>query len=218
MRRKLHWASGIAVAAMMLTALIGAPGAGAMAEESAQASAELAETTIFVSKPVIQELPSATARDPEKADIESDVEGDAQRTSAKSLAEHISLQTIPTSLSPEMHCLAGAIYFEARGESLDGQLAVGRVVVERANSRRFPSSYCDVVFQRSQFSFVRGNRMPRIKTGSKAWAKAMAIAQIAHDGSWESPVEGALFFHATQVSPGWRLTRMDRIDNHIFYR
>ena len=117
-----------------------------------------------------------------------------------------------------MRCLAGAIYFEARGESLDGQLAVGRVIVERENSNRFPDSYCGVVFQRSQFSFVRGSRMPAIRESSAAWRRAVAVARIADQGSWDSPAEGALFFHAARVSPGWGLTRLARIDNHIFYR
>ena len=117
-----------------------------------------------------------------------------------------------------MRCLAGAIYFEAKGESLPGQLAVGRVVVNRAKSGRFPDSYCGVVYQRSQFSFVRGRTMPAIRTNSQDWREAVAIARIADAGSWESPAEGALFFHATRVSPGWRLARVTRIDNHVFYR
>jgi spore germination cell wall hydrolase CwlJ-like protein len=117
-----------------------------------------------------------------------------------------------------MHCLAGAIYFEARGEPLKGQLAVGRVIVERSSSGRFPQSYCGVVFQPSQFSFVRGDRMPAIRYASQEWRDAVAIAQIADEGSWDSPVEGAMFFHASRVSPGWRLKRLARIGNHVFYR
>jgi spore germination cell wall hydrolase CwlJ-like protein len=92
------------------------------------------------------------------------------------------------------------------------------VVVARSKSGRFPNSYCGVVFQRSQFSFVRGNAMPSIDKRSRNWRNAVAIAQIAHGGTWQSQAEGALFFHATYVSPGWRLHRMARIDNHVFYR
>ena len=120
--------------------------------------------------------------------------------------------------NPQFDCLATALYFEARGESLDGQLAVGRVVVERANSGRFPNSYCGVVYQPSQFSFVRGRSMPAIRESSPAWSRAVAMARIADQGSWDSPTEGALFFHATHVSPKWRLKRLARIDNHVFYR
>jgi spore germination cell wall hydrolase CwlJ-like protein len=52
----------------------------------------------------------------------------------------------------------------------------------------------------------------------RQWKNAVAVAQIAHEGTWRSPVEGALFFHAAYVNPGWRLTRMARVDNHVFYR
>jgi Cell Wall Hydrolase len=137
---------------------------------------------------------------------------------AKSLAALVRAHGAPGELSAEERCLAGAVYFESKGESLDGQLAVARVVMARAKSGRFPSTLCGVVFQRSQFSFVRGGKMPRIDTGSQHWRNAVAITKIALDDKWKSPVEGALFFHARYVSPGWRLKRMGSIDNHVFYR
>lgn len=138
--------------------------------------------------------------------------------SASSLSELVRIQDTDVELEPEQHCLAGAVFFESKGESLAGQLAVARVVLERAKSGRFPSSVCGVVYQKSQFSFVRGNSMPHINKSKKSWKTAVAISQIAMDQSWESPVEGALFFHARRVSPGWRLTRLGTVDNHIFYR
>jgi hypothetical protein len=138
--------------------------------------------------------------------------------SASSLAELVRSQDHDDSLSNEERCLAGAVYFESKGESLTGQLAVARVVLARANSGRFPTTLCGVVFQKSQFSFVRGADMPPIPTGSKHWRHAVAISKIALNNGWKSPVEGALFFHARHVSPRWRLTRIGSIDNHIFYR
>jgi N-acetylmuramoyl-L-alanine amidase len=72
-----------------------------------------------------------------------------------SLASLVSSQPHSADLPRELNCLAGAIYFEAKSESLSGQLAVGRVIVARSKSGRFPNSYCGVVFQPSQFSFVR---------------------------------------------------------------
>jgi spore germination cell wall hydrolase CwlJ-like protein len=75
-----------------------------------------------------------------------------------------------------------------------------------------------VVYQPSQFSFVRGSAMPSIDHNSRGWKNAAAIAQIANDGSWRSPVEGALFFHAARVSPRWRMARLAQIGNHVFYR
>ena len=120
--------------------------------------------------------------------------------------------------SREIECLAGAIYFESKSESLQGQLAVGHVIANRANSGRFPSSYCGVVFQRSQFSFVRGHSLPPIPRGSRDWQEAVAIAKIVDQDLRPSPVGKALFFHARRVSPGWRLTRVATLGNHVFYR
>jgi spore germination cell wall hydrolase CwlJ-like protein len=120
--------------------------------------------------------------------------------------------------SRELECLAGAIYFESKSESLQGQLAVGHVIANRADSGRFPSSYCGVVFQRSQFSFVRGRSMPPIPRASRDWQEAVAVAKIVDQDLRPSPVGKALFFHARRVSPGWRLTRVATLGNHIFYR
>lgn len=136
---------------------------------------------------------------------------------AESLAALVAATRRPADMDPELRCLAGTVYFESRGESLVGQLAVAHVVINRAQSGRFPKSLCGVVHQRSQFSFVRGGKMPAIREGAQ-WNNAIAIAQIARDGSWKNHAPGALFFHARYVSPGWRKTRIAQIDNHIFYR
>ncbi|MEW4468576.1 cell wall hydrolase [Parasphingorhabdus sp. JC815] len=139
-------------------------------------------------------------------------------TDTNSLRDLVAQQSVEDSLSEEMMCLAGTIYFESKGETLAGQLAVARVVMARAASPRFPDTMCGVVYQRKQFSFIRGGKMPRINKNHSHWHNAVAIAKIAMNDGWESPVEGALFFHARYVSPGWRLKRMAMIDNHIFYR
>ena len=118
----------------------------------------------------------------------------------------------------ELECLAGAIYFESKSESLKGQLAVGHVIANRAASGRFPSSYCGVVYQRSQFSFVRGKSMPPIARSGMQWKNAVAIARIVDQKLAPTPVSKALFFHARRVSPGWRLTRVATLGNHVFYR
>jgi spore germination cell wall hydrolase CwlJ-like protein len=136
---------------------------------------------------------------------------------ADTLAQLVAATPKPETIDPELRCLAQAVYFESRGESLAGQLAVAHVVINRAKSGRFPTSLCGVVHQKSQFSFVRGGRMPKIREGAQ-WANAVSIAQIARDGSWSNRAPGALFFHARHVSPGWRKTRIAAIDNHIFYR
>jgi hypothetical protein len=143
---------------------------------------------------------------------------DADTVAVSSLTDLVRTQAVDNSLSKEERCLASAVYFEAKGESLAGQLAVARVVLARANSGRFPSTLCGVVLQKGQFSFVRGASLPPVQTSSLHWRNAVAISNIALENSWKSPVEGALFFHARHVSPGWRLTRLGSVDNHIFYR
>lgn len=214
MKSKLSKASVAAVAATLIAVVSSADGSGAAAEERNPVTIETEPAIQFVSEPVIQPLPGVNEQaEPVQAEDE-----DTAQPEAASLVELVDSYPLPNDLSRDMHCLAGAVYFESRGESLEGQLAVGRVIVERTKSSRFPDSYCGVVFQRSQFSFVRGNRMPKIKTGSRAWRRAVAIAEIADGGSWDSPTEGAMYFHATRVRPGWRLTRIARVDNHIFYR
>lgn len=208
------------IAAITLTILAGAEGSGANAQVAAHATDQIATEAqlteevvpVFVEKAVVQELPG---------DAQLPAENSTDSTSsASSLRELVS--TIPTAgqLSEELHCLAGAVYFEARGEPLEGQLAVAQVIVNRAEDRRFPSSYCGVVYQRSQFSFVKGGRMPKVRTGSAAWKRAEAIARIAHRGLWDSKAGDALFFHANYVRPRWshRKVALATIDTHVFYR
>ena len=220
MSRILNRASAFAVAATVISILLSAEGSGAVAQSKAPVTINHEPTIQFSATPVVQPLPAIKPVDAATNSTVADDMLDVPSApgSAASLRELVSAQPTGNELSRELNCLAGAVYFEAKGETLPGQLAVGRVIVARSKSGRFPNSYCGVVYQRSQFSFVRGNSMPGIDKGSRNWRNAVALAQIAHAGSWRSPVEGALYFHAAYASPGWRLTRIARIDNHIFYR
>jgi len=123
-------------------------------------------------------------------------------------------------LSEEGNCLATAVYFEARGESLEGQLAVARVVMNRAASGRYPSSWCATVKQPWQFSFVRNGQFPSVDSNGDAWRKAQAIARLAMSNAIPSVSNDVLWYHANYVAPSWgrRLTRVSQIGTHIFYR
>ncbi|HEX7743605.1 MAG TPA: cell wall hydrolase [Sphingobium sp.] len=143
---------------------------------------------------------------------------DSADVKADNLAALVNAQGEAEAVEGDMKCLAGAVYFESKGESLEGQLAVARVIINRVKSGRFANSLCGVVYQPGQFSFVRGRSMPAIPTASGSWRSAVAIAQIAMEDSWNSRAEGALFFHARRVSPGWGKRQLASIDNHIFYR
>jgi spore germination cell wall hydrolase CwlJ-like protein len=123
-------------------------------------------------------------------------------------------------LDQETNCLATAVYFEARGESLEGQLAVARVVMNRASSGRYPSDWCGVVKQPAQFSFVRHGEFPAVDTNSQAWQKAEAIAELAAANIVPSVSSDVLWYHADYVAPNWRrsLQEVQQIGAHIFYR
>ena len=123
-------------------------------------------------------------------------------------------------LSDEANCIATAVYFEARGESLEGQLAVARVIMNRAASGQYPASWCSVVKQPAQFSFVRHGRFPAIKTASAAWARAQGITRLAMANVIPSLSDDVLWYHANYVNPSWghRLSMVQKIGQHIFYR
>jgi spore germination cell wall hydrolase CwlJ-like protein len=122
-----------------------------------------------------------------------------------------------TGMSADMNCLATAVYFESKGEPLDGQLAVAQVIMNRVASGRFGRTVCDVVKAPRQFSFVRGGAL-RAPTNQSQFRTARAIAWIALNDAWSRIIGSATHFHATHVRPGWKLERVALIGNHIFYR
>ena len=178
-------------------------------------------TTEIVPEPGIGAPPPAAAAPPVAA-VEPAAEpapvAEAERPARRSLAELVADHSSTRTADAELECLAGAVYFEAKGEPLHGQLSVAEVVLNRARSDRFPASVCGVVKQRGQFSFIRGGRFPAIARTSPAWKRAVAIAHIAVRDLADGPAPKALFFHAKRVSPRWRLTRVAAVGNHIFYR
>ena len=135
------------------------------------------------------------------------------------LASMVAQLRAPEAGSHELECLATGVYFESKSEPLAGQLAVGQVIANRAQSGgRFPDTYCGVLFQRGQFSFVHGHSLPSVSHSNRQWQTAVAIAKIVDEGLKTSQVGDALFFHARYVSPGWHLRRVASIGNHVFFR
>lgn len=116
-------------------------------------------------------------------------------------------------------CLAKAVYFEARGETEEGQLAVAQVVLNRAASGVYPPTICGVVTQHAQFSFVHGGSMPSPDASSACWRKALAIAAIALKHLAPTVANNVLWYHATYVAPAWgrQHVRVAQIGTHIFY-
>ena len=126
----------------------------------------------------------------------------------------------------ELWCLATAIYFEARGESYRGQVAVAQVVQNRVKDYRYPDTICGVVFQNQsrrnscQFSFACDG-IPEYTNDAKAWAQAQDIAKRFAAGElYLTEVGGATHYHATYVRPAWapRMTKVTQIGLHVFYK
>lgn len=143
---------------------------------------------------------------------------DSSERSSRSLAELVGDYGAADTPDEETDCLARAVYWESKGEPLSGQLSVADVIINRARSGRFASTICGVVRQRGQFSFVHGGAIPAAPQGSRDWRTAVAIAHIAREDLADGGAPRALFFHARSAHPGWRLTRVASIGNHVFYR
>jgi len=173
-------------------------------------------TVKFPAKPT-PEIPGVTVEKLPGQDAAAD-ESATESTDYASLEAAVDAQDMPASVSDDLSCLAGAIYFESKGEPLSGQLAVADVIINRTKSDRFPSTICGVVEQPGQFSFVRHGAIPHIDTDRPAYRTAMAVAQIALAKDWQNPAPTALYFHAKRVKPGWGLTQVASIGHHVFYR
>lgn len=197
------------IAAEVATPTTDSPTVSAPASAAAPVGVQLASLTT----PALQ-LDAAVPED------ETLAESDAARPSVGSLRELVTkISDLPSiDLDEEMRCLATAVYYESKGEPLEGQLAVAQVILNRRDSGRFASSLCGVVYQRGQFSFTWDGRPDR-PADSAMWRTAQAIAVIAATDDWREIVPDATHFHARRVSPGWsRLQRVSAVGNHVFYR
>ncbi|NKX43890.1 cell wall hydrolase [Roseicyclus persicicus] len=125
----------------------------------------------------------------------------------------------------QWRCLTEAIYFEARGESIEGQYAVAEVVLNRVDNANYPGSICEVVNQGTgrryacQFTYTCDG-IPEVVTDDRAWNRAGQIARIMMEGAPRDLTAGATHYHADWVSPSWARVypRTARHGSHLFYR
>ncbi len=131
----------------------------------------------------------------------------------------------PAYSAADLNCLAMNIYWEARSESLDGQLAVAAVTMNRVQSKRFPDNVCDVVHQggedrlhRCQFSWWCDGKSDRPREMT-AWESARGLAHVSLSNEAPDPTNGATHYHASYVQPGWsrQLQLAAVIGEHNFY-
>ena len=137
----------------------------------------------------------------------------------------------------ETHCLATNMYFEARGESLDGKKAVAFVTLNRVESEQFPNDICSVVYQaqysrwwkenknrlvpirhKCQFSWYCDGKSDSIRN-TREYESLYRLASAVILGKHEDNTGGAEYYHADHVYPDWRLAfnQTTKIDSHIFY-
>lgn len=129
-------------------------------------------------------------------------------------------------LHKEMHCLAQNIYYEARGEPIEGKLAIANTTINRVRSFVYPLSICDVVWEPYQFSWTTYHKKKNKPQDPIRWEEAQIIAERALEGgrldNLEDVTEGATNFHTVKVHPQWQrdpdLERTVKIGHHIFYR
>ena len=162
--------------------------------------------------------------------LPENIDGKIRMARVESLYNTVSENPDHETLEEAQHCLAQAIYFEARGEPVEGWEAVGQVVINRVRDKRYPGRICDVVFQgeyrrhRCQFSFACDGVSDRpydkdswqavYKLSGKLLTRGVASQTV-------SPIVGtATHYHADYVYPEWRKSKqlIVQIGNHIFYK
>lgn len=132
------------------------------------------------------------------------------------------VQEVSGELGQQILCMAKNLYYEAASEPFEGKLAVAQVTMNRANSKQFPKSVCEVVYQKVnqtyQFSWV-GERVGPV-TNKYAWEECMIVARKAltegrlHDTIYKT---NSMYYHNTSVNPAWKLKYVAKIGNHLFY-
>jgi len=178
---------------------------------------------IMASLPVDADEPVRAGQIGESIAPKGEVNSDNQR--AKTPAERLGLFDEKARAKHEK-CLAEAIYFEARGEAVRGQIAVAQVILNRAFSGKYPDTVCGVVYQNKhrymacQFSFACDNH-PDVIREPDMWDRAQKIAKASLDGQlWLPEVGKSTHYHAYWVRPGWvsEMKRMYKTGVHTFYR
>lgn len=185
-----------------------APGARMIARLAALLLATLAG-------PVLAETSLPVLPSDDDRVVEASTAPDAMASGLPALVEMAAVDKQIAAAEPaELDCLATAVWFESRGEALEGQLAVAQAVVNRARSGRWGKGLCGVINAPRQFNF----NAAQVKRSTATFTTAMAVARIAVAGLWHDIAEGAHSFHSARLSPGWRLKRVAKIGNHVFYR
>jgi spore germination cell wall hydrolase CwlJ-like protein len=178
---------------------------------------------VLASLPPVADEPAKATESGESVAPKGEVNSDNQR--AKTPAERLGLFDEKSRAKSEK-CLADAVYFEARGEAVRGQIAVAQVVMNRTFSGFYPNTVCGVVYQNKnrhmacQFTFACDNN-PDVVNEPDMWERAKKIAKAMLDGQlWLPEVGKSTHYHAYWVHPSWvnEMKKMYKFGVHTFYR
>ncbi|KPK33235.1 MAG: hypothetical protein AMJ66_05650 [Betaproteobacteria bacterium SG8_40] len=128
----------------------------------------------------------------------------------------------------ELTCLAKNVYYEARGEPLEGQFGVAEVTMNRVVDSRYPGTICEVVYQQ-RWDYLRKRNVGAFswtefdmveEPQGRAWTTAMSVADAAFHGRRTQMLQGAVHYHAEHIQPSWSRGKepVARIGRHTFYR
>jgi spore germination cell wall hydrolase CwlJ-like protein len=177
----------------------------------------------MASLPQAADEPAKSGESGESVAPKGEVNADNQH--AKTPAERLGLFDEKARAKSEK-CLAEAVYFEARGEAVRGQIAVAQVVMNRVFSGFYPNTVCGVVYQNKyhhmacQFTFACDN-VPDVVREPDMWDRAKKIAKAMLDGElWLPEVDKSTHYHAYWVHPSWvsEMKKMYKFGVHTFYR
>lgn len=222
--QKRRWMRATALAAFAATAtgaFAAEDVAGGIAQGYEQMMGQERASIEAVGAEKVARLTEAVAPEPRPESVEVETDAIAGPITAGKLD---SLPQV-AELDEQGRCLAQAIYYEARGEPLDGQIAVAEVVLNRVDNRAYPDTICGVTNQgvgsgrACQFSYACDGVPERLASpGPRARAEKLAAIMLA--GRERSVTDGATHFHATYVNPSWsrKFVRTAAIGQHIFYR
>lgn len=137
-------------------------------------------------------------------------------------------KAVRDSARAELNCLALNVYYESRGEPIDGQYAVAEVTMNRVAHPRYPNTICEAVYQEkwdylrkryvSAFSWTEldHNAPPH----GVAWERAVNVAELTSSGDRANVLDGALHYHAAHIRPSWSRGEkpVARIGKHLFFK
>lgn len=139
---------------------------------------------------------------------------------AQEISNLPTLSACPQNSGNALTCMACTVYYEAKSEIHQGQIAVAAVVMNRVGSNKFPNTVCKVVYQPNQFSWAKSARYRSKERNARLWNNSLEVARLVIAGNYKDPTGGALFFHNNRERPGFSKTKrvVAVIGAHIFRR